>query len=63
MEFPADAVVTLGLDPRGLHLTDARQVKSPRVKPEGDDLWVDEMWGALSFTNYLSYRPFSRNPS
>ncbi len=30
----------LGLDPRGLHLADIPQVKSPRVEREGDDLWV-----------------------
>ena len=32
--------VTLELDPRVLHLEmHARQVKSPRVKPEGDARW------------------------
>ena len=29
--------VTLGLDPRALHLRDVQQVQCPRVKPEGDD--------------------------
>ena len=29
--------VTLGLDPRVLHLPREDKVKSPRVKPEGDD--------------------------
>jgi hypothetical protein len=32
----------LGLDPRGVHLTEVQQVKSPRVKPEGDDRWMLE---------------------
>ena len=36
-------LVTLGLDPRGLHLTSAPQVQSPRVKPEGDNLG----WGGI----------------
>lgn len=29
--------VTLGLDPRALYLPDVQQVKSPRLKGEGDD--------------------------
>ena len=31
--------VTLGLDPRTLHLPDLQKMKHPRVKPEGDDVW------------------------
>jgi len=36
--FPS-LIVTLGLDPRVLHLLKHPQVKSPRVKPEGDERW------------------------
>ena len=35
--------VTLGLDPRGLYLSDVGQAKSPRVEPEGDGRWGDWM--------------------
>jgi len=36
-------IVTLGLDPRAFRKH--RQVKNPRVKPEGDERWVDnERW-------------------
>ena len=38
-------VVPLGLDPRGLHFISAPPVQSPRVKPEGDDLWSVMVWG------------------
>jgi len=37
MRGPDPEVVTLGLDPRVLLLSLASQVKSPRVKPEGDE--------------------------
>jgi hypothetical protein len=33
----APPAVTLGLDPRALHVPMAQQVQHPRVKPEGDD--------------------------
>jgi len=34
----------LGLDPRGLHFNrHFSKVKSPRVRPEGDDLWAGEI--------------------
>ena len=36
--------VTLGLDPRALHLTSAPQVQSLRVKPEGDDRAMEEIF-------------------
>ncbi len=35
--------VTLGLDPRGLNLLRHPQLKSHRVKPEGDDQWVGRL--------------------
>ena len=35
----SSSIVILGLDPRTLHLTVARQVYSPQVKPEGDARW------------------------
>ncbi len=38
-------VVTLGLDPRHLHLFSAPPVQSPGVNPEGDDLWSVMVWG------------------
>ncbi len=49
---PTNTVVTLGLDPRGLHLSHVRRVKSPRVKPEGDDLGLG---GHLASTKLSSW--------
>jgi hypothetical protein len=33
-------IVTLGLDPRALHLQMPKEAQGPRVKPEGDARWV-----------------------
>ena len=36
------SIVTLGPDPRALHLPTVEKVQCPRVKPEGDARWVME---------------------
>ena len=41
-------IVTLGLDPKALHLPHPPQVTSPRLKAEGDD-WC---WGAVCASNH-----------
>ncbi len=64
-ERTKNSVVTLGLDPRGLHLcvlvgwklTGQGEVKSPRGKPEGDD-W---RWGKMG-ASHKTNKELGRHP-